>query len=205
MTPDPLDALYRPATPVAPRAEFAAELRRRIEAELAGAPEPDPETRSDPMTTAAATTTATAVSTSLTPYLVLRRAADAIAFYQEALGAVEIYRLEQPDGRVGHAELAIGDAHLYLADEFPEMDILGPESLGGSAVTLQLVVDDVDALFARAVAAGATVVRPVADQFYGDRNGQLVDPFGHRWSLSTPIEAVSPEEMQRRNDAGDET
>ncbi|CAN5657083.1 hypothetical protein BH20ACT2_BH20ACT2_06650 [soil metagenome] len=197
MTPDPLDVLRRATTPVAPRAAFAAELRRRIEAELGG--RPDPETRSDPVTT-------TVVSTTLTPYLVMRRAAEAIDFYKEAFGAIEIYRLAQPDGRVGHAELAIGDARFYLADEFPEMDILGPESLGGSPVKLQLVVDDVDAVFARAVAAGARVLRPVEDQFYGDRNGQIVDPFGHGWSLSTPIEEVSPAEMQRRNDTpGDES
>ena len=134
----------------------------------------------------------------LTPYLSVRGAADAIDFYRRAFDAVETFRFDDTDGRIGHAELQIDGAALHLADEYPEAGHVGPETLGGSSVVLSLVVSDVDAVVARAVAAGATIVREVADQFYGDRSGQIVDPFGHRWSISTPGEAMSLEEMHRR-------
>jgi PhnB protein len=117
-----------------------------------------------------------------------------------AFGAVETMRLMQPDGRVGHAELRIGPAGIMLADEFPEYGFTGPLARGGTSVSLHLVVPDVDATVAAAVAAGATLEREVADQFYGSRSGAIIDPFGHRWIVQTPIEDVSVEEMQRRLD-----
>jgi PhnB protein len=134
----------------------------------------------------------------VTPYLCVRDAARAIEFYKEALGAIEVVRLAGPSGKVGHADLRIGRAHIMLSDEFPEMGVRSPQTLGGSPVSLELYTEDADALFARAVAAGARVVRPVADQFYGDRGGKLEDPFGHIWWIATHKTDVSPEEMQRR-------
>lgn len=146
------------------------------------------------------TPTTTTVSTELVPYLVVDGAAAAIEFYVAAFGAVETMRLMQPDGRVGHAEITIGRAGLMLADEFPEMGIVGPNARGGTSVSLHLVVPDVDATVAAALEAGATLERPVADEFYGNRSGIIVDPFGHRWIVQTPIEELSAEEMQRRLD-----
>ena len=134
----------------------------------------------------------------VTPYLVVKGAAKAIDFYQKALGAKEIMRFNQPDGRVGHAEMQIGDARFMLADEFPEMNIFGPQTLGGTSTYFLLYVEDVDAVFNRAVTAGARVDKPVQDQVYGDRNGTIVDPFGHKWTVATHIEEVSVEEMERR-------
>ncbi len=134
-----------------------------------------------------------------TPYLCVKGAAKAIEFYERAFGATEVMRLENPkDGRVGHAEIKIGEAVIMLADEYPEMNILSPQTLGGSAVTIHLYVEDVDALFQRAAGAGATVTRPVADQFYGDRAGRLTDPFGHVWAFATHKEDVSADEMRKR-------
>lgn len=135
---------------------------------------------------------------SVTPYLLIRDAARAIAFYQDAFGAVEAMRFNGPDGKIAHAEVRIGDSHVMLADESPDQGFVGPQTLGGAGISLMLYVDDVDATFACAVAAGATARRPVADQFYGDRVGTLVDPFGHVWSIGTHREDVSVEEMQRR-------
>ncbi len=136
-----------------------------------------------------------------TPYLCCREAARALAFYKEAFGAVETLRLAEANGRIGHAELRIGDALLMLSDEYPEMKILSPQALGGTATAIHLYVENVDAFCARAVAAGATLSRPVADQFYGDRVGTLYDPFGHRWSIATRVADLSTEEVQRRYDA----
>ena len=136
-----------------------------------------------------------------TPYLSIKGASAAIEFYKKAFGAEEVLRLMQPDGRVGHAEINISGARIMLADEFPEIGFLSPESLGGSPVHIHLDVADVDAVARQAIAAGATVVRPVADQFYGDRSGQLRDPFGYSWTVSTHKEAMSGREMQRRIDA----
>ena len=133
-----------------------------------------------------------------TPYLCVAGAAAAIEFYGRAFGAVETLRLAEPGGRIGHAELRIGDAPIMLSDEYPEMGVRSPASLGGSPLTIHLYVADVDALFARATAAGATVAREVADQFYGDRTCTLLDPFGHRWMFATHREDVSPAEMERR-------
>lgn len=134
----------------------------------------------------------------VTPYLIVQGADRAIAFYAQAFGARELYRMKGPDGRVGHAELQLGDSRIMLADEHPEIGARSPVSIGGSATTIHLYVDDVDATVARAAAAGARITRPVADQFYGDRSGMLQDPFGHVWSIATHREDVSEEEMTRR-------
>ena len=136
-----------------------------------------------------------------TPYLSIRNAAAAIDFYKKAFGATELLRMTQPDGRVGHAELRIAGAIVMLADEFPEMDIKSPQALGGSPVTIHVYVEDVDRFTERALAAGLEVLRPVADQFYGDRSGFFQDPFGHRWSFATHKEDLSPEELRRRHEA----
>ncbi|HEX8070644.1 MAG TPA: VOC family protein [Pyrinomonadaceae bacterium] len=134
----------------------------------------------------------------VTPYLIVGDAARAIEFYKEAFGATELFRMAGPDGRVGHAEIRIGDSHVMLSDEHPQMNARGPQSFGGSPVSFVLYVEDVDAAVERAVAAGAKLVRPVADQFYGDRTGGVEDPFGHAWYIATHIEDVAPEELQRR-------
>ncbi len=133
-----------------------------------------------------------------TPYLIIKGAAQAIEFYKKAFGAAEMTRMTQPDGRVGHAEIKIGDSLIMLADEFPEMGARSPQSLGGSPVSILLYVQDVDALTSKAITAGAKVVRPVKDQFYGDRSGSLEDPFGHQWHIATHVEDVPPEEMKKR-------
>lgn len=135
---------------------------------------------------------------SITPYLIVTGAAGAIEFYKHAFGAKELMRMPHRDGRIGHAELQMGDSKIMLADEFPENGIRSPMSLGGTPVHILLYVDDVDAVTARALAAGAKMLRPVKDQFYGDRTGTLSDPFGHQWTIATHKEDVSPEEMQRR-------
>jgi uncharacterized glyoxalase superfamily protein PhnB len=125
----------------------------------------------------------------------------AIAFYAEAFGAREKFRLVEPSGRVGHAELEFGDTIVMLSDEYPEMGLVGPQTRGGTVMSMHLHVDDADALIARAVAAGAVLVRAAADHFYGERSGTVRDPFGHEWNIGHSIETVSPEEMQRRYDA----
>jgi len=140
-----------------------------------------------------------AVRTALTPYICVKDAPAAIAFYLAAFGATESPgRMTEPGGRVGHAEVTIDGVPIMLADEHPEIGVLSPQTLGGSSVSLHLIVANVDALAARAVAAGATLLRPVTDQVYGQRSCKLADPFGHTWMLATPIEAVSSEELQRR-------
>jgi PhnB protein len=132
------------------------------------------------------------------PYLTCKNAAKALDFYVKAFGAVELMRMAAPDGKIGHAEIKIGDAIIMISDEYPEMQITSPQSLGGTPVGIHVYVTDVDALHTRAVAAGATVQRPIADQFYGDRSVTLGDPFGHRWFFATHKEDLSPEEMQKR-------
>ena len=134
----------------------------------------------------------------VTPYLSIRGAAQALEFYKKAFGAKEVLRMQGPDGKVGHAEIKIGDSHIMLADEFPEMGARSPQSLGGSPVSILLYVEDVDAQAKLAVAAGAKVVRPVKDQFYGDRSGSFEDPFGHQWHIATHVEDVAPDEMHKR-------
>ena len=135
---------------------------------------------------------------SVTPYLIVSSAADAIEFYGRALGATEIMRLASPNGKVGHAEIRIGDSTIMLADEFPEMGFRSPQSIGGTPVSLCLYVEDVDGRFDKAVAAGAKAVRPVMDQFYGDRSGTLEDPFGHVWTIGTHKEELGTDELQKR-------
>ena len=135
---------------------------------------------------------------SVTPYLIVSAAADAIDFYKKAFGAVELMRMPAPGGKVGHAEIKIGDSAIMLADEFPEMGYKSPTTLGGSPVSIMIYVDDVDTVFGQAIAAGGREQRPVKDQFYGDRSGTLEDPFGHVWHIATHKEDVSAEEMERR-------
>jgi PhnB protein len=135
---------------------------------------------------------------SVTPYLIVKGAADAINFYKRVFGAVELMRMASPDGRIGHAELRMGDSIVMLADEHPEMGHRSPQSLGGTGVTLLLYVDRVDEVFRQAVADGAKELQPLKNQFYGDRSGTLQDPFGHRWTLATHIEDIAPDEMHRR-------
>lgn len=135
---------------------------------------------------------------SVTPYLIVKGAAKAIEFYKQAFGATETLRVPQADGRIVHAELTIGDSTIMLADEFPERNIRGPESLGGTAVTMHLYIEDVDKVAQRAVGAGAKEIRPVQDQFYGDRSGMFADPFGHQWNISTHVEDLSSEEIGKR-------
>ncbi len=129
--------------------------------------------------------------------LAIEGAAAAIEFYKDVLGAVERVRYEH-DGKVGHAELAFGESLVMVSDEYPDMGVLGPKSIGGSPVTLSVYVPDADAAYAAALEAGATAVRPVEDQFYGDRSGQFFDPWGHRWNVSTHIADVDSEELERR-------
>ena len=137
----------------------------------------------------------------VTPYLIIQGAAKAIEFYKQALGATELLRLEGPGGTIGHAEIKIGDSPVMLADEHPQMGHRGPQALGGTPVSLAVYVPNVDELFAQAIAAGGKPLRPVADQFYGDRAGTLVDPFGHVWTLATHVEDVPPDEINRRFEA----
>ena len=125
-------------------------------------------------------------------------AADAIEFYRAVFGATERMRIPAPEGKIGHAELEIGDSLVMVSDEYPEMGYVGPKKIGGTAVTISVYVTDADAAFAEALSRGATPVREVADHFYGDRSGQFEDPWGHRWGVATHIEDVSPEELDRR-------
>jgi PhnB protein len=134
----------------------------------------------------------------VTPYLCVDGASAAIDFYVEVFGATERMRMPEAKGKIGHAELQIGDSVIMLSDEYPEMGIRGPKAIGGTPVTMSVYVEEVDSVFDRAVKAGAKTLRPVEDQFYGDRSGQFEDPFGHRWSVATHIEDVSPEEMAKR-------
>jgi PhnB protein len=139
--------------------------------------------------------------TTVTPYLIIKGAAKALDFYKAAFGAEEIMRFGDPSGHIGHAEIQIGSARIMLADEYPQMGFKGPEAYGGTPVGILLYVTNVDEFFARAVAAGGKVMRPVDNQFYGDRAGTLTDPFGHVWTVSTHVEDVSMEEIHRRHKA----
>ena len=136
--------------------------------------------------------------TGLVPYLICGDASRAIEFYTRVLGARETMRLAEPSGKIGHAELEVAGSLFMLADEYPDHGALGPKSIGGSPVKLHLDVGDVDAVVARALSAGATLLRPVQDEFYGDRSGQIEDPFGHVWMLSTKMEQLSAAEIERR-------
>jgi PhnB protein len=138
---------------------------------------------------------------SVTPYLIVKGAAAAIEFYGKAFNATEIMRLGGPEGKIGHAEIQIGDSRIMLADEHPEMKALAPQSPGSSGVGFCLYVDDVDALVVQAIDAGAKVQRPLQDQFYGDRSATLEDPYGHVWTVATHLEDVPPDEIHRRMEA----
>jgi PhnB protein len=135
---------------------------------------------------------------SVTPYLIIKGATEAIEFYKKAFGATELFRFPAPEGKIGHAEIKIGDSPIMLADEHPDMGYKGPQTLGGSPVSIMIYVEDVDATFNLAVGAGATVKDALTDKFYGDRMGKVVDPFGHVWHVATHKEDVSVEEMERR-------
>jgi PhnB protein len=134
----------------------------------------------------------------VTPYLIIKGAAKAIEYYQKAFGATELFRMPGPGGAVMHAEIKVGDSVIMLADEYPDMGYRGPQALGGTPVSILLYVEDVDKRFNQAIAAGAKVLRPVQDQFYGDRSGTLTDPFGHVWTIATHKEDLSPEEIDKR-------
>lgn len=138
---------------------------------------------------------------SITPYLVIKGAAAAIDFYRTAFNATEVMRMPMPDGRIGHAELRMGDSVVMLADESPEAEAISPSTLGGTTVGLMIYVEDADSIFNKAISMGAKVKKPMATQFYGDRNGTIEDPFGHKWTIATHVEDVTPEEMKRRMDA----
>ena len=133
-----------------------------------------------------------------TPYLIVNGGARAIEFYKQVFGATELLRMPAPGGKLGHAEIKIGDSNIMLADEFPEMDARGPQAIGGTPVSLMLYFEDCDAVTTRAVASGAKVLRPVQDQFYGDRSGTVLDPFGHKWTIATHKEDLSAEEIRKR-------
>lgn len=134
----------------------------------------------------------------VTPYITVRGGTAALEFYKAALGATEVMRFDMPDGQLAHAEIQIGDSRIMLADEMPDWGNKSPQTLGGTASGLLIYVEDCDAAFDRAVKAGATVLRPLADQFYGDRTGTVTDPFGHAWTFATHIEEVTVEEMHKR-------
>ncbi len=195
MTPDPMEDLRQIDRPIHPRPEFTAELRARIDHEL----RPVPPGGSMSTTTATATTSAQAQPAgdlpqghhTITPYLAVADARAAMAWYGDIFGATIVAEpIVMPDGRIGHVELQVGDAVFMMADEFADIDVLGPSSRGGTTVSFVINVPDVDTVYARAVDAGATAERPVEDQFYGARVGWLSDPWGHRWSISTPLAAV---------------
>ena len=134
---------------------------------------------------------------SVTPYLTISGAAQALDFYKTAFGATELFRMEH-EGKIGHAEIKIGDSPIMLADEHPEMGNKSPATLGGSPVGIMIYVDDVDQIYNQAIAAGGKEIKPLQDQFYGDRSGTLIDPFGHVWTVATHTEDVTPEEIERR-------
>jgi uncharacterized glyoxalase superfamily protein PhnB len=217
----PFDQLRVEDAAVTPPAPFVAALRARIAAALhvAALPVvdiPQPERSITMSTTSAAATAApagAAVTPAIVPYICATPAGEAIAWYVSALGAVEVERYVGDDGRVGHAQLSFGGARVYLSDEYPDSDAVSPTTLGGTTATLHLTVPDVDDVFERAVAAGARGDRPPTDQPYGDRSATIVDPYGHRWMVSTPIAHPTVEEINRdmggftviRNEAGEHT
>lgn len=202
---DPFDGLFDPPEPQTPRPRFARELRERLVAELGldrdELPTIDlPERK--PMTTPTRSSTDAATATAVTPYLTASDAGAALDFYAAAFGAVEQFRVVGDDGRLGHAEFTVGATRFMLSDEYEELGVVSPATLGGTATALYLEVDDVDALFARAVAAGATAQREPADQTHGNRIGTLLDPFGHRWMLSQPLEAFDLDRYAERETGG---
>ncbi len=197
---DPFDDLAMPIEPQEPRPGFVRALRSRLLAELGLGDEPPPTVQLPERKQVMSTTVpAPTIATSVTPYLAVHDAAAALDWYTEALGAAEQMRVVGDDGRLGHAEFRIGAAVFYLSDEYPDIGVVSPRTLGGSAFALHLEVTDVDAAFARAVSAGATSLQDPSDQPHGARHGTLVDPFGHRWMLSQPVEQVSVDEYAARS------
>ncbi len=202
--PDPFEALRSPTGTRAPDPAFARRLRARLVAalDLPARPEPDEET---PMTTTPNAGTPAPTATAVTPYLTATDATAALDWYVEAFGAVEQFRVVGDDGRLGHAEFEVGAARFMLSDEYPEMGVVPPTTLGGSATALHVEVADVDVLFRRAVAAGATAQAEPEDQPHGARHGTLVDPYGHRWMLSQSTEAFDLDTYARRSEGSAST
>jgi PhnB protein len=202
---DPFETLRSPYRPLAPRDEFARRLRARVVTALGTHDIPLLPTvtlseRTNAMPAASTQTTSTATATVVTPYLTVADAAAALEWYTHAFGAVEQFRVVGDDGRLGHAEFLIGEARFMLSDEYPEMGVRSPASLGGTPVALHVSVTEVDSFFDRAVAAGATSLLPPADQPHGARHGTLLDPYGHRWMLSQPLEALDLETYRLRSE-----
>ncbi len=200
---DPFEALATPVEPLDPRPDFARELRARLVAALA--PTIDLPERNITMSTATPSNAPSPVpaatrATALVPYVCVRDGAAALAWYVDVFGATEVLRVVGDDGRIGHAELRIGEVAIYLSDEYPDLGVVAPPTLGGTAITLHLTVDAVDAVYARAVAAGATPQGEPADQPHGARHGTLIDPHGHRWMLSQQIEQVDVGQYAARAD-----
>lgn len=191
--PDPFDALTVDSTPLAPAPRFAESLRQQLVTHL--------EASMSTGTSIGTSIDIATVTNTVTPYLCVNGAAAAIDFYVAAFGAIEHHRMVGDDGRIGHAEIVIGGSRLMLADEYPEVGVLSPTTRGGSSTNFTLEVPDVDRAFARAIELGAKELRAVADQFYGYRQGTLVDPFGHQWSLSTPIAGYGDDEYVARSAA----
>ncbi len=195
---DPLESLRQPIVAIAPRAAFTTVLRHRLEEALGMSSSTVNDTGSASDAVVPATPATTSV---LVPYLCVDGADRALAFYGAAFGAVETIRMAEPSGRIGHAEMTIGSVTIMLSDEYPDIDVVSPTTLGGTPVALHLEVGDVDVVHAQAVAAGATTLREPADQFHGNRNAVIRDPFGHRWMISTPVEAVDTATMSERASA----
>src|SRR5271155_1740398 len=187
-----------PKAPVAALARVAAELRGLPRENFKALLRAQLEGRTPMASKATAAPAAPAAQQTATAYLIVKGAARAIEFYKQAFGATEIMRLHGPGENIGHAEIRIGNTAIMLSDEFPDYGAISPETLGGSPVKIHLSVDDVDAVAARAVAAGAKVLHPVQDQFYGERSGQFADPFGYTWMISTQTEQLTAEEIERR-------
>lgn len=195
MSTDPFDQL-RPVDPGPPDARFVVRLRARVEAALAAATVPliDLPERTTTMTDTA--TTSGPTTATITPYLCVSPATEALAWYRDHLGAIETIRYTGDDGRIGHAEVTIEGATVMLSDEYPELDVVSPTTLGGTPTTLHLLVADVDAVHARVVSGGARVAGPPKDEAYGARSFSMLDPFGHRWMIQTPTGTPTVEEIQ---------
>jgi len=181
MSTDPFEQLQQLADPLAPpEARFVARLRQRVADALTELPTVDLPERSTTVSTTPTTTS------TITPYICVSPAIEALAWYRDALGAVETIRYTGDDGRVGHAEMLIAGANVMLSDEYPELEVVSPTTLGGTPMTLHVEVPDVDAVYERVVAAGARVPAPPKDEAYGARSFTMIDPFGHRWMIQTP-------------------
>jgi uncharacterized glyoxalase superfamily protein PhnB/predicted enzyme related to lactoylglutathione lyase len=203
---DPFDALRADSTPVPPPAHVEQRLRAQLDTELERLMTETTNHLTDHSQRAPRITADVTVQNTVTPYLCVAGAAAAIDFYVDAFGAVEHHRMVGDDGRIGHAEIVIGSSRIMLADEYPEAGVLSPTTRGGTSTNFTLAATDatmLDAMFSRALALGATELRPVEDQFYGHRQGTLRDPFGHQWSISSPIDGFDDDRYQANSrDAG---